>query len=196
MPHQPDLRLITVGGRDVQSDPDLASAVQSGNEAAFAELVRRHQARVRGMARRLTGTPADGDDIAQATFLTAWRKIATYSGGNFGAWLCKICYREFLQARRKRTEETGHTDEGQIPDLDTSAALAGDRIDLARALSTLPDQQRICVVMCVAAGLSHREICDATGWPLGTIKSHVSRGVAALRQQMGTTEDAKGNQRI
>ncbi len=193
MRQQPDLRLITVGGRDVQSDPDLASAAQDGNEAAFAELVRRHQARVRGMARRLAGSPADGDDIAQAAFLTAWRKITTYSGGNFRSWLCTICYREFLQARRKRTEQAQERDDDRLADIDTSATLAGDRIDLARALATLPDQQRICVVMCVAAGLSHREICEATGWPLGTIKSHVTRGVAALRQFMGTTNTATGN---
>lgn len=193
MRQQPDLRLITVGGRDVQSDPDLASAAQGGNEAAFAELVRRHQARIRGMARRLSGSAADGDDIAQAAFLTAWRKIATYSGGNFRAWLCTICYREFLQAHRKRTETPREIDDAALGEIDVSAALTSDRIDLERGLARLPEQQRVCVVMCVAAGLSHREICDATGWPLGTIKSHVKRGVAALREFMGTTETATGN---
>ena len=69
----------------MRSDPDLAHAAARGNEASFAELVRRHQGKVRGMARRLTGSEAQGDDIAQATFLTAWQKIATYAGGTFSS---------------------------------------------------------------------------------------------------------------
>ena len=61
-----------------------------------------------------------------------------------------------------------------------------DHLDLDRALKTLPENQRICVVLCVAAGLSHSEAARATGFPLGTVKSHVGRGVAALREQLAT----------
>ena len=69
---------------------------------------------------------------------------------------------------------------------DSSAARLPEQLDLDRALKTLPENQRICVVLCVATGMSHSEASAATGFPLGTVKSHVNRGVAALRKQLAT----------
>ncbi|MEO9968819.1 MAG: sigma factor [Hyphomonadaceae bacterium] len=74
------------GNPEQVPDPDLASKAASGDRAAFTQLMQRHQATVRGMMRRLTkGNQADADDLAQATFLRAWRQIGTYSGGYTGA---------------------------------------------------------------------------------------------------------------
>ncbi|WP_299950199.1 RNA polymerase sigma factor [Hyphomonas sp. BRH_c22] len=188
--NRPDLWIVAAGGTDMRTDPDLAADAARGSESAFAELVRRHQARVRGMARRLTGTASDGDDIAQATFLTAWQKIGTYAGGTFAAWICTICYREFLQVRRRQRVEIEFDETAEIIPFDRSAADTGDKMDLSRALARLPEAQRICVTLCVAASLSHREAAEATGWPLGTIKSHVTRGVAALRKDLAATQVA------
>jgi RNA polymerase sigma factor (sigma-70 family) len=187
---RPDLWIVAAGGTDMRTDPDLAADAARGSESAFAELVRRHQARVRGMARRLTGTASDGDDIAQATFLTAWQKIGTYAGGMFAAWICTICYREFLQVRRRQRAEIEFDETAEIIPFDRSTADTGDKMDLSRALARLPEAQRICVTLCVAASLSHREAAEATGWPLGTIKSHVTRGVAALRKDLAATQVA------
>lgn len=190
MASRPDLRLVEPGEADVQTDPDLAAAAAGGSDKAFAELVHRHQGRVRGMARRLTGSAADGDDIAQATFLTAWRKIADYRGGKFSAWICTICWREFLQARRRQKPEITPDTTAEIVAFDLPMQRVADNMDLDRALKTLTDAQRVCVVMCVAAGLSHREAAEATDWPLGTVKSHVARGVVALRKQLDKTDVA------
>ena len=174
----------------MRTDPDLAADAARGNDSAFAELVRRHQARVRGMSRRLTASSGDADDIAQATFLTAWQKIGTYAGGTFAAWISTICYREFLQVRRRQRPEIEFDETAEIIPFDRSMADTGDKMDLSRALAKLPEAQRICVTLCVAASLSHREAAEATGWPLGTIKSHVTRGVAALRKHLAATEVA------
>ncbi len=178
----------------MRTDPDLAHAAAKGSEAAFAELVRRHQARVRGMARRLTGSQAQGDDIAQMTFLAAWQKIGSYAGGTFSAWICTICWREFLQWRRRQKMEIEFDETAEIipfdRPFDRSASETEDRMDLARALDSLTEAQRVCVVLCVAAGLSHREAAEATGWPLGTVKSHVLRGVAHLRTCLASADVA------
>lgn len=168
----------------MRSDPDLAHAAARGNEAAFAELVRRHQGKVRGMARRLAGSEATGDDIAQVTFLTAWQKIGTYAGGTFSAWICTICFREFLQWRRKQKMEIEFDETAEVIPFDRSADQTEQRMDLARALESLSEAQRVCVVLCVATGLSHTEAAEVTGWPLGTVKSHVQRGVALLRARL------------
>jgi RNA polymerase sigma-70 factor (ECF subfamily) len=194
MTGRPELYLVTDGGRDMRTDPDLAADAARGSEAAFAELVRRHQARVRGMARRLTGSSSAGDDIAQMTFLTAWQKIGTYAGGTFSAWICTICWREFLQVRRKTRPEIEFDETAEIIPFDRlgdrSADQTENRMDLSKALDRLTEAQRVCVVMCVAAGLSHREAAEATGWPLGTVKSHVLRGVEALRKHLAKPEVA------
>ncbi|WP_081813205.1 MULTISPECIES: RNA polymerase sigma factor [unclassified Hyphomonas] len=191
---RPDLFLVTDEGRDMRTDPDLAADAARGSEAAFAELVRRHQARVRGMARRLTGSASAGDDIAQTTFLTAWQKIATYAGGTFSAWICAICWREFLQVRRKTRPEIEFDETAEIIPFGAHGSRPSDqqddRMDLSRALEKLTEAQRVCVVMCVAAGLTHREAAEATGWPLGTVKSHVLRGVEALRKHLAKPEVA------
>ena len=170
----------------MKSDADLAREAASGQEAAFEALVRRYQGTVRGLARRLTAHAAEADDVAQAAFLMAWRKISSYRGGSFKSWLCTIAYREFLQARRKRKPEVEFDESAHILAFDTSAARMPEHLDLDRALQTLPENQRICVVLCVASGMSHAEASAATGFPLGTVKSHVNRGVAALRKQLAS----------
>ena len=174
----------------MRTDPDLAADAARGDRTAFAELVRRHQARIRGMARRLTGSVSDGDDIAQATFLIAWQKIASYAGGTFAAWICAICWREFLQARRKQRDEIPFDETAEIIPFEGKTEDPGDRMDLTRALHNLTEAQRVCVVLCVASGLSHREAANVTGWPLGTVKSHVNRGVAAMRATLAETDVA------
>ncbi|MDJ0920598.1 MAG: RNA polymerase sigma factor [Henriciella sp.] len=174
----------------MRSDQDLAAEAAAGDEAAFETLVRRHQAAVRGLTRRLTGRPVEADDLAQSAFLTAWRKIGSYRGGAFKSWLCTIAYREFLQARRRHKPEVEFDESTHIIAFDLSAARMADRLDLDRALKQLPENQRICVVLCVAAGLSHSEASRATGWPLGTVKSYVNRGVAALRQHLAAEDVA------
>ncbi len=174
----------------MRSDIDLAHAAASGREAAFETLVRRHQATVRGVTRRLTRETTEADDIAQAAFFTAWRKIGTYSGGSFKAWLCTIAYREFLQAKRKQRPEVRFDESAHIIAFDRSAAQMADKLDLTRALAALPENQRVCVTLCVAAGLSHREVAQITQWPLGSVKSNVLRGVNALRKQLATEDVA------
>lgn len=174
----------------MKPDIDLARDAASGQDAAFEALVRRYQGAVRGLTRRLARHAAEADDIAQAAFLTAWRKIGSYRGGSFKAWVCTIAYREFLQAKRKQKPEVTFDEGAHILAFDTSAARLPEHLDLDRALKTLPENQRICVVLCVASGLSHREAAQATGFPLGTVKSHVNRGVAALRKQLAAEDVA------
>jgi RNA polymerase sigma factor (sigma-70 family) len=170
----------------VISDIDLAHQAASGDEAAFETLVRRYQGNVRGLCRRLTRHAAEADDVAQATFLMAWRKIGAYRGGSFKSWICTIAYREFLKARRKKKIEVEFDEQVHVLGFDSSAARLPEQMDLDRSLRLLPENQRICVVLCVASGMSHSEAAAATGFPLGTVKSHVNRGVAALRKQLAS----------
>lgn len=164
-------------------DPELVEAAMRGNEKAFERLVRTNQGAVRALARRLTGQVADGDDIAQSAFLTAWRRRETWRGGSFKAWVCAIAYREFLQARRARRPDFAAEDEAE-PQTPADA----ERLDLLRAFAELEPNQRAAVALCLGAGMSHSEAAFAMRAPLGSVKSWVNRGRANLQSALAVYE--------
>jgi len=171
----------TIGG-DV-----LARRAADGDSAAFGFLVREHQSRVRGFLRRLArGDAALADDLAQETFLEAWRKVSQFRAeGSFGAWLCGIAWSRFLMDRRKRKEEP-------VADADPSDSTdpqpaSHARLDLERAMARLSPEERAALTLCYALGHSHGEAADILQMPLGTVKSHVLRG----REKLKTMLEAK-----
>ena len=155
----------------------LAREAAAGDAAAFGVLVRQHQSRLRGFLLRMTrGNHALADDLAQETFLEAFRKIAQYGTGSFCGWLCAIAYSRYLMEARKRKleslDEAAEMPDG-APDPET-ASLA--RLDLEQALARLVPAQRAALTLCFALGLSHEEAAASLNLPLGTLKSHVNRG--------------------
>lgn len=177
----------------LSDDQLVARVLANADRRAFGELVGRHQRIVRGMLARLCGNSADADDLAQDTFVQAWQRIATYrSEGSFKAWLCKIAYSRFLMGARK-DRARGRLMEGlraEPPMLDQAEPARGAGLDLDRALACLGDEERACVVLCFASGLSHADASAVTGLPLGTVKSHVNRGRAKLKDWFDRQESA------
>lgn len=163
------------------SGPDeaLAQDAKRGSTLAFESLVRRNQSLVRGFLRRLTGNAALADDLAQETFVAAWRRLGSYEGkGAFRGWLCRIAYTQFLQHRRSAKASTAR-DVAYMMEAETTqedGAAAEARMDLDRVLSSLSPEQRAAMALCYGEGMSHAEAADALGMPLGTVKSHVLRG--------------------
>ncbi len=173
----------------------VALTVSSQDTAAFGELIRRHQSQVRNFLRKLTGgTLADADDLAQETFLHAWNKLHTYTGrGSFIGWLLKVAYTTFLQSKRKSKRYAEVLDEvGHVADLQSTGHTrdADEVSDLERLMAVLSAEERAVLVMSYACGLSHREISDATGQPVGTIKSIIHRSKEKIR----TSFDIKDHQ--
>ena len=172
-------------------DVELAALATAGDRAAFGELVRRHGSAVRGLLRRMGATPSEADDVAQDAFLTAFERIGEFRGqGAFAAWVKKIGARHYLrrlQRERRIAALAAASDDGAetapTPD-------AAGRIDLDEALKTLSPAERLCVSMCYGAGLSHGEAADALNLPLGTVKSHVKRGLDKLRARMAPAAGA------
>jgi RNA polymerase sigma-70 factor (ECF subfamily) len=156
----------------------------AGDQKAFGQLVARCQASVRALSRRLARSAADGDDIAQAAFLTAWRRRSTWRGGSFRSWVCTIAYREFLNSRR-----TGAA-EGDVEDTPGEAGQSGERLDLIRAMGALEASERAAIALCLGAGLSHGEAALAMGAPLGSVKSWVLRGRAKLQKALAAYSGA------
>ena len=166
-------------------DSDLIAAViANGDRRAFSVLVTRYQSGVRGLLMRLTRHGPDADDLAQETFIKAYQKITSYSGkGSFKAWLSKIAYTQFLMAARSSRSGQRAMDafEGEPHEREQAPSDGTAKVDLDRALVVLGEDERKCVILCLAGGMSHAEASDATGLPLGTVKSHVNRGKAKLK---------------
>jgi len=157
----------------------LIAAARKGDSRAFAALVDAHQQAVRGFLRRFSGHWADADDIAQEAFVIAWRKLSQFEGrSSFRSWVCGVGMRLARDAKRSHTRATTR-DSTWLQERDADArdgAPLEDRMALADAMAALPDDQRAAVALCLGEGFSHAEAAAILKLPLGTVKSHVTRG--------------------
>jgi RNA polymerase sigma-70 factor (ECF subfamily) len=165
-------------------DVELAQLAAAGGRREFGELVRRHGSAVRGLLRRMGADAASADDVAQDAFLQAYERIAEFRAeGTFQAWVRKIAARLYLKRRRKDAKMVLEA-EPREPEVPQTYADAAHRIDLDEALKVLSPAERLCVSLCYGAGLSHAEAAEALNSPLGTVKSHVKRGLDKLRARL------------
>ena len=172
-----------------ESDQQLALRVRLGDHDAYGELVARHQGRVRGWLRHLSGDHAEADDLAQEAFIRAWNRIGDLKDtARFAPWLMKIAYNEFLQnrrssGRRARMMERLEFEQGQR-EQSSGMAEPYHTVELQRALSILSKRERAVVVLNYAYGYSHGEVSKMTGLPLGTVKSLIHRGSQKVREKL------------
>ena len=163
------------------ADSLVIALAAAGDDTAFTEVLRRRQARVRKFMYHLCRDAALGDDLAQQVFVTAWRSLKQLrSAVAFDGWLKRIMVTTWLEeARRRKLHATTEVD---LADLAVRHDDAAVRMDLDTALAMLPTDMRLCVVLAYSEGLSHPEIVSLAGLPLGTVKSHIARGAARLRE--------------
>ena len=170
--------------RNLQDD-ELIALATSGQRSAFGELVRRHAPSLRALLRRMGAQPMVVDDIAQDAFLIAFERIDTFRGeGAFGAWLNRIAVRLYVK-RLRVDSRMQYLDDLQLESLAVSDDSGGKVIDLDRALVSLSAGERLCVSLCHGAGWSHSEIAVQLRLPIGTVKSHIKRGLDKLKQRLG-----------
>jgi RNA polymerase sigma-70 factor, ECF subfamily len=181
--------------RDAQrADPSLdrvtVDAVLAGDRDAYRTLVDREAGAVVRACYRILGDAAEAEDAAQEAFVIAYRSLASWRGeGVFGAWLGRIAVRVALrQAARRRSVDwadpveaaEAHRDP-RAPDPLAYAVRAERSADLRRAIARLEEPYRETLALRFFAELSLAEIADQTGRPLGTVKTHLHRGLLRLR---------------
>jgi len=173
-------------------DVELASLAASGDRQAFGELVRRHGSAVRALLRRMGVSAAEADDLAQDAFIAAFESIAEFRGeGAFGGWVKKIAARACMRRVQKDRQLRARLEAADLQD-PTAPADPGRRMDLDEALKGLAEAERLCVSPCYGAGLSHAEAAEALNLPLGTVKSHVKRGLDRLRARLQPQPETLG----
>ncbi|MEU8238463.1 sigma-70 family RNA polymerase sigma factor [Actinoplanes missouriensis] len=171
----------------MSSDDELAGRLRAGDETALREVYDRHGAAVLYLTHRLLGNRADAEDVTQVTFVAAWtgRDGFDPQRGTMLGWLLGIARRKAVDRIRSaaRDQRTAETVQAQPPAAEESPERIVDRLLVADELERLPDEQRRTLELAFFDDLTHPQIAEATGLPLGTVKSHLRRGMANLRRR-------------
>jgi RNA polymerase sigma-70 factor, ECF subfamily len=168
--------------------PDLATvtAMKSGSQSALAELYDRYSGIVYAVALRVLGDAGAAEDILQDVFLQLWRNPGAFDAarGSLGAWLAVITRNRAIDLLRRRKPETDIEDVvlSVAPDLAGAADRSRAAEKVRGVLSAMPMPQRSALEMAYFEGMSHSEIANKTGEPLGTIKTRIRSGLIAMRK--------------
>ena len=171
----------------------IARALVHDDRHAFGELVRRHQSAVRATLRRLAaGNAALADDLAQETFVLAYRNLKSFrQEAKFSTWLYRIATNVFLADARKikerQLEEDAEVEDAPADHETTGAATrqASLKIDMERAMAVLSDAERAAIVQCYHNDLTHEEAAYVLDCPVGTVKTHILRAKQKLKERLG-----------
>jgi len=172
-------------------DLQLIQAVVRQDPAALMALYDRHGRLAFALAYRVLGDPGAAEEAVQDAFMLVWRRAATFDpsrGSGVRAWLTTIVHHRAIDLLRKRSGRL----RDQTPLDEAEAAVASpepwgevaarlDRDRVRAAVAALPDDQQRAIELAYFDGLSHREIADRTGMPLGTVKGRVRLGLRKLR---------------
>lgn len=191
---------MTQAATIVDEEASMIGRTQAGDVQAFNMLVERYQNRVYAVCYRMLGE-SDAADATQEVFLSAFRGIRHYHGGSFLAWILRIaknkCY-DYLRIRSRQPQTLLDPDDGssvllRVTDPNEAPDDRVLRAELARKINhqiqQLPADQRLVVILSDVEEYSYDEIATATGWPVGTVKSRLSRGRARLRNALRGSDD-------
>ncbi|HEX5534574.1 MAG TPA: sigma-70 family RNA polymerase sigma factor [Actinomycetales bacterium] len=175
---------------EVRVEDTLDARFRSGSPDAVRHAYDRYGAMVYTLARRSLGTAADAEDVTQQVFVAAWRSRERFdpARGTLAAWLAGITRYAVADAhdRRSREQRSAHAALSAEADgvTENPAARVVDQVLVAQALAELGSPQRELLELAFFGDLTHVQIAQRTGLPLGTVKSHISRGLRRLRTQM------------
>jgi RNA polymerase sigma-70 factor, ECF subfamily len=191
------MRIVYFHGNMAPLDEDLVAAFQSGDIAAFDQLVSRWDRRIQGAVYRLIGNHEEARDLSQEAFLKAYRALGTFKKeARFSSWLYQIAInatRDRLRRRRRSApdlslDDLGADAEGALRDARPSALALMESHDLSRAvaaaMAALPEEQREVVILKEYEGLTFPEIAVALDVPLSTVKTRLYRGLTQLRARL------------
>ncbi len=180
-------------------EPALIQAARKGDLDAFNTLVLAYQHQVYNLAYRIMSEEAAAADATQEAFISAYKHLKSFRGGSFKSWLLRIvtnaCYDDLRRRKRRPAtslDELADGEDGEaefdVPAPDDSPETIAQRHELTEliqhGITTLPDDQRIVLVLSDVQGMSYEEIATMTDSNLGTVKSRLSRARAKLRDYL------------
>ncbi len=179
-------------------EDELAHRFRAGDELALREAYDRYGRAVLHLATSTLVNRSDAEDATQATFVAAWLGRETFdpAKGSLVGWLLGIGRRKVIDRLRSAARENRVVDTvRQLPEpapAGTDPDTVVDRLVVADELARLPDEQRRMLELAFFDDLTHQQIATMTGVPLGTVKSHIRRGMASLKRRWEVDGAAPG----
>ncbi|WP_428951121.1 sigma-70 family RNA polymerase sigma factor [Streptomyces sp. cg35] len=178
------------------ADEELAAGLRRGQETCLEAAYRRWGTLVHTLAYRSLGDSREAEDVTQQVFLAVWRGREGYAPerGTFVGWVVGITRRKIADALSARTRRSALTSAAEavqsvaVPAAGDVAQQTIDRVVICRELALLPPAQRRVLELAFHGDLTHTQIAQVTGWPLGTVKSHSRRGLNRLRMRLIATD--------
>jgi RNA polymerase sigma-70 factor (ECF subfamily) len=181
---------------DVSEEPILGR-IAAGDPRAVADCMQRYGGLVWSLARRWSASAADAEDAVQEIFVDVWKSAARYdrSLGPEKVFVAAIARRRLIDKLRARDRRprTETLDEATLAEADEpgedSGMLAAEAAIAERAIAQLDEVQQQILLMGIVGGMSHSEIAEATGRPLGTVKTQLRRGLNRVRALLDEPTD-------
>jgi RNA polymerase sigma-70 factor, ECF subfamily len=173
------------------SDAELVLHIAAGSEPALCEVYDRFSRLIYSIARRILRDTGEAEDVVQDVFVKLWAHALEYKAthGSVSTWLMTIAHRTAIDQLRKRTvRATVDVEDSELaahPDPKPNTDILIDRIGLGGALAALKTEERVLVELAFLEGLSHSQLVERTGIPLGTIKTRLRSGLIKLRELLG-----------
>lgn len=171
-----------------RSDDELMALAARGQRQAYADLVRRHQQRLRAFCARWCGSAALGDEIAQECFVALWRERERYvPKGKLRSYLFHLAAnrcKNQRRAQRREQDRLSPVDEGDVERISERLMIRQQSARVQRGLERLPELQREAVLLRYSAELEYAEIASLVGAPEPTVRSRVFQGLIKLRRQL------------
>jgi len=172
-------------------DADLEDRLRRGDPRAFEELVIAYQHRVFGVALRMLRNRGEAEEIAQEVFLRVHRAVGNFRGeAKLSTWLyaitSRLCLNRLASGERRMAREGEESLERLRADADPAAHAERGELEAAlqRAITELPEERRVVVVLRDFEGLSYEEIAAALDLPLGTVRSRLHRARTDLKEKL------------
>ncbi len=195
---QPDAAPAVAVRVPVEPGDANVRAAAAGDVAAFEVLYRQHLRRVHAVVWRLVGgVDARAEELTQETFLRVWQALPNFRfESSFVTWLHRLAVNTgLMELRARRTGEDRETDDGALAEIgigDSAGQHTALRIDLERAVASLPPRARAVLILYDIEGWKHEEIAAELGMAVGSSKAQLHRARALLRKRLGETGGADG----
>jgi RNA polymerase sigma factor, sigma-70 family len=197
--------IMSISGMQMESDIELMMRAKGGSDAAFSELMRRHHRGVLNYIYRFTNSRESSEDLAQEVFLRVYRSAKRYQPeAKFSTWLYKIATNVCITAVKTRGKEqtlsldeiqenSGDLGDPNLPDPSNLTFRREIGSAIFEALESLPERERIAIVLCKYEGLPYEEVAEVIGCTVGAVKAYVHRGRMKLIQKLKPySEERKG----
>lgn len=169
-------------------ETQLIQRAKEGEMIAFEQLYRSHIGRVYALCLRLVSDIDRAEELAQDVFVRAWEKLRTFRGESaFSSWLHRLTINVVIEHRRSVGRRVSREEQiSDLPGINTwqPATSPDDRIDLERALASLPEGARLVFVLHDVEGYRHHEIAETMGLAVGTSKAQLHRARKLLREAL------------